>query len=196
MLRVLIIDNNDSFTYNVVEVIRKLNICSINVVFLEDFSVDGINNYDAFILSPGPGLPAERKSLNEIIKTIIKQRKPLLGVCLGHQAIAEYFKVNLKQLNRIIHGESSLIDITDDVIYKKLPKQIKVGRYHSWVVDKDSMPKCLKVTSNLADGTIMSFCHEKFNVRGVQFHPESILTEFGSDILYNWLVFCARQNEN
>lgn len=191
MIRVLIIDNSDSFTYNLVETFRQLDNCSVNVVYLEQLSVEQMDNYDAFVLSPGPGLPSERKTMNQVIKTIIDAKKPLLGVCLGHQAIVEYYSGSIKQLNRIIHGESSLIHKLDDVIYDNLPRQIEVGRYHSWAVNKDTLPKFLNITSETENGIIMSFKHMDLNVRGVQFHPESILTIHGSKILENWLTFCV-----
>lgn len=191
MIRVLIIDNNDSFTYNLVEVLRQNNPCSVEVCILEDIEVDSLNQYNAFILSPGPGLPEERKQFNSIIAEIIRIRKPLLGVCLGHQAIATYFSGKIKQLDRIIHGESSEIETIDDGLFKALPNTIKVGRYHSWVVDKTSFPTQLKVTATTKDALIMAFRHESLNVRGVQFHPESILTPFGKEILSNWLTFCV-----
>lgn len=191
MIRVLIIDNSDSFTYNLVEAFRQLNNCTVNVVFLEQLSADQLLDYDAFVLSPGPGLPSERKAMNHIIETIIRLKKPLLGVCLGHQAIVEYYGGTIKQLDRIIHGESSQILNLNDVIYSELPNVIDVGRYHSWAVEKETMPKFLNITSETDDGIIMSFKHDELNVRGVQFHPESILTLYGNKILHNWLTFCV-----
>jgi len=195
MIRVLIIDNSDSFTYNLVEVFRQLKICTVCVVYLEQLLPEQLNDFDAFVLSPGPGLPSERNAMNKIIKAIIKSNKPLLGVCLGHQAIVEYYSGSIMQLDRIIHGESSQITFSDDIIFNDLPKQIDVGRYHSWTVDSATMPSFLKITSKTNNGIIMSFRHTELNVRGVQFHPESILTIHGSKILSNWLAFCMPANQ-
>ncbi len=196
MIKVLIIDNNDSFTYNLVEVFRQLPNCSVDVAFLEDIEHKYLLLFDAFVLSPGPGLPSERKALSHTIKDIIELNKPLLGVCLGHQAIAEYFTGKLIQLKRIIHGEASKIKLFEDYLFNDMPKEIEVGRYHSWVVDKDYLPKEFSITSETKSGLIMSVRHKKLNVRGVQFHPESILTKYGNQILANWLAFCLNKAAN
>lgn len=191
MHRVLIIDNSDSFTHNLLEVFRQLKSCKVEVIYLEDLELGFVYNFDAFVLSPGPGLPNDRKNLNKTIEAIVNSKKPLLGVCLGHQAITQYFSGGIKQLKRIIHGESSNISVFKDELYIDLPSEISVGRYHSWVVDETTFPNELKVTGKTSEGIIMSFCHKNLNIRGVQYHPESILTKEGRKILYNWLNFCV-----
>ena len=185
-MKLLIVDNYDSFTYNLYHYVNQF-VNNVEVVKNDQVNLSKINNFDKIILSPGPGLPNEHENLFKIID--ILKEKSLLGVCLGHQAIAEYFGANLLNLDLVNHGVSNEIIINEnDYIFNSLPKKINVGLYHSWFVDKKNFPKELIVTSNNKAGNIYSFKHSKFDIRGVQFHPESIMTEYGLKIIENWVT--------
>jgi len=187
MLSILIVDNNDSFTYNLVELLRQTKLCNITVCLLENIHKTNISAFAGIILSPGPGLPEEKQGLFDFIDSIV-DNKPILGVCLGHQAIVNYFGGKIYKLNKIIHGESSVITInTNHKIYNNLPEKIEVGRYHSWVADNNSLPECFEIGAKTDDNLIMSLKHKHKNIYSVQYHPESILTPQGNIILLNWL---------
>ena len=193
MHSILIADNNDSFTYNLVELLRETKLCNVTVCLLENIQNVNIDIFDGIILSPGPGLPEEKKGLFEFIDQI-QETKPLLGVCLGHQAIAKYFGAKIYQLNSIIHGEASNISLNNNHnIFNSLPSQINVGRYHSWAIAENSLPQCFDIGAITNDNIIMSIKHKTLNINSVQFHPESILTPLGKDILKNWLIYCVIQ---
>jgi anthranilate synthase component 2 len=187
MKKVLIIDNYDSFTYNLVHYLEELN-CEVIVLRNDEFELSEIEKFDTIILSPGPGIPSQAGLLNDVIATFASTKK-ILGICLGQQAIAEVFGGSLLNMNKVHHGVAATISISvaDEILFKDLPKQIEVGRYHSWVINSDDFPSDLEVTSTTADGEIMSIRHKKFNLKGVQFHPESILTPYGKVILSNWI---------
>ncbi len=192
MLAILIVDNNDSFTYNIVEMLRQTKLCSVDVCLLENIEGYDLGTYDGIILSPGPGLPIEKKGLFELIDKI-QATKPILGVCLGHQAIAEYFGADIYRLNKIVHGEASTITIDKNLsIFKNLPVNIEVGRYHSWAVAENTLPVCFEIGAKTSGNTIMSLKHKTKNINTVQFHPESILTPYGKNILTNWLIYCVK----
>ena len=185
-MQVLLIDNYDSFTYNIEHYLR--NYCNINVIRIDDLDLQSIKEYDKIVLSPGPGLPKHRKQLFAIIKKTIEHNKPLLGICLGHQAIAEYFGAELYNLNEVNHGlEKETIVIKETYIYKNIPAKFNSGRYHSWAVKKDSLPKELEISSIDNDNIIMSINHTVLDINGLQYHPESILTKQGKEILENWI---------
>ena len=182
--KVLVIDNYDSFTYNLVHYMEDLDF-DVTVVRNDEFSMDFVENFDKILISPGPGIPDEAGQTKELIKTFYST-KSIMGVCLGHQAIGEVFGGKLKNLDNVFHGISTEIEIiSEDKLFNGIPKKIKVGRYHSWVVEK--LNKNLEVLAHDVDGNIMALRHKDHKVWGVQFHPESILTEFGKDILKNWL---------
>lgn len=192
MRKILLVDNNDSFTYNLVEVFRQTRLCHVQPLLIHHVNLSDIALYDAVVISPGPGLPDEKKELKVIIETCLAFKKSLLGVCLGHQAIIQYFGGTLKQLDSIVHGESTEIEVdTQAPIFKDLVSKIEVGRYHSWVVDKQTLPEAFDITSYTNQGLIMSVKHRHLNINGVQFHPESILTPKGQQILKNWIVYCV-----
>lgn len=185
-MKILIIDNYDSFTYNIVHAVRE---CGVNpdVVRNDDFDIDSVADYDKIILSPGPGIPCEAGLMPEVLERYAIS-KPILGVCLGHQAIGERFGAQLRCLDEVYHGVKSTIKIVKPhYIYDTLPANIEVGRYHSWVVDSNELPDCLEVTAVSDDGNIMSLRHRDYDVSGVQFHPESILTDTGLTIIKNWI---------
>jgi anthranilate synthase component 2 len=186
--KILIIDNYDSFTYNIVNLIKNVSKNYIDVYRNDNISLDLINNYDKIILSPGPGLPKNANILKPLIKKFF-HTKNIFGICLGLQAIAEVFGAKLLNTKKVYHGVSSFIKIIDykELIFKNLSKKIKVGRYHSWIVSNKNLPKKLKITAIGPKGEIMALRHKKYNIRGVQFHPESILTPTGKKIMKNWL---------
>lgn len=186
MKRIVIIDNYDSFTYNLAHLVKSLG-ADITVVRNDKFQFPDLETYDGIILSPGPGVPSEAGLLLKVIKCYAG-KKPMLGVCLGHQAIGDVFGAKLKNLSEVYHGVATPCEIiVADRIFNGLPNEIEVGRYHSWVVEKDKFPSCLEVTSVSSDGEIMSLRHRQYDIRGIQFHPESILTPFGAKIIGNWL---------
>ena len=188
MKKVLVIDNYDSFTYNLVHYLEELN-CEVMVLRNDEFELDEIAKYENIILSPGPGIPSESGLLIDVIKTYAST-KNILGICLGQQAIGEVFGGTLINLNTVYHGVASTITqlVDDETLFSNIPKSFSVGRYHSWVLNPTDFPQELEITSESENGEIMSIRHKKFRVKGVQFHPESILTPQGKTILSNWLT--------
>ena len=185
-MKTVIIDNYDSFTYNLAHLVKELG-AEVSVVRNDQFRLSELKPFDKIILSPGPGIPTEAGLLMDVIDAYASV-KPILGVCLGHQAIGEYFGGKLTNLSQVFHGIASTISITaPDYIYKELPAQVQVGRYHSWVVDNEGLPDCLEVTSVSEEEQIMSLRHKQYDVRGIQYHPESVLTPEGRKIIANWL---------
>ncbi|MDD3877239.1 MAG: aminodeoxychorismate/anthranilate synthase component II [Bacteroidales bacterium] len=186
-MKILIIDNYDSFTFNLYHYLEEIS--ELVHVFRNDgIDLKNVDDYDAIVLSPGPGLPQDAGICIDVIKSYCHTKK-ILGVCLGHQAIAMAFGGRLKNLSTVLHGVSRLTHLTQpkDYIYKEIPEAFSCGRYHSWVVDKNNLPEELTVTATDDNGEIMSLKHRSFDVRGVQFHPESILTDYGKRLLKNWL---------
>ncbi len=185
-MKLLIFDNYDSFTYNIVHAVRELGI-EPDVRRNDCITLPEVAAYDKIIISPGPGIPSEAGILPELLKRYAPE-KPILGVCLGEQAIGECFGAKLENLSRVYHGIRSEISIIKpDYIFEGLPDRIEVGRYHSWVVSRENLPDCLEVTAVSDDGNIMALRHTAYDVRGVQFHPESILTPDGMTIISNWI---------
>lgn len=189
MIKVLVIDNYDSFTWNLVQILRESGICEFKVVYNDQLKVEQCEAYSHLLFSPGPGLPSEAGITNDAIKHW-SGKKNILGVCLGHQAIAEVFGARLRLLPHPAHGESSIIKVFNNQtgIFKELPEQFPVGRYHSWVVDQDSLPEELEISAVDQSGNIMALRHRNYPVFGVQFHPESILTTHGKQILMSWIL--------
>jgi anthranilate synthase component 2 len=186
-VKILLIDNHDSFTYNLLHSIKKVKGTVVTVKKNDEIGVDEPESYDKIIFSPGPGIPEEAGLMLEIIRKY-SGKKPMLGICLGHQAIAETFGCKLLNMNDVLHGISSPVTvIADSYLFDNLPSEFNAGRYHSWIVDKDTLPSSLEVTGIDQDGNIMSFQHKKLDIQGVQFHPESILTPFGDKIIENWV---------
>ncbi|MFW6289698.1 MAG: anthranilate synthase component II [Mariniphaga sp.] len=187
-MKILVIDNYDSFTWNLVHAIKKISGFQVDVFRNDEIRLEEIDKYDKIVLSPGPGLPGEAGLLLDIIKTYAS-RKSILGVCLGHQAIGEAFGAKLLNMNRVIHGMATPVKVSapGNELFKGLPETFEVGRYHSWIVQKDNLPDCFEVTSCDTEGMIMSMKHKTYNVEGVQFHPESVLTPLGEKIIENWL---------
>jgi len=188
MKKILVLDNYDSFTYNIVHIVKKITDAKVEVYRNDKITLKKIENFNKIILSPGPGVPDEANILKPLIKRYANS-KSIFGVCLGQQAIAEVFGGKLINSKRIYHGVSSLIEIIDDkeILFNKIPKKIKVGRYHSWVISQDMFPSDLKITALGSEKEIMAIRHKNYDVSGVQFHPESILTPYGFKIIENWL---------
>lgn len=185
MKKVLVIDNYDSFTYNLVHYLEDLG-CEVTVKRNDQLSLEEVRPFKKILLSPGPGIPDEAGLLKDIIREYAPTHS-ILGVCLGQQAIGEVFGAKLKNIERVYHGVSTPIHIVaPDPIYDNLPEEIEVGRYHSWVV-AENLPDALIATSVDANGQIMSLKHATYDVRGVQYHPESVLTPEGKKILENWI---------
>ena len=185
-MKIVIIDNYDSFTYNLAHLVKDLG-ADVTVYRNDQFRLNELESFDKIILSPGPGIPSEAGLLLDVIKAYAG-RKPILGVCLGHQAIGEHFGGRLTNLSEVYHGvQTEGTQFGTDPIFDGLPRRIVMGRYHSWVVDRAGLPDCLEVTAVSDDGQIMALQHKNFNIHGIQFHPESVLTPDGRAIINNWL---------
>ena len=185
-MKIAIIDNYDSFTYNLYHLIRELG-AEVNVYRNDKFKLPDLQAYDKIVLSPGPGIPSEAGLLMDVIHEYAS-KKPILGVCLGHQAIGEAFGAKLENLRDVYHGVTTPCHITHpDYLFEGLPQDFAVGRYHSWAVSKEGLPDCIEITSESPDGCIMSIRHRRLDIRGIQYHPESVLTEVGKTIITNWI---------
>ncbi len=186
-MKLLILDNYDSFTYNIVHAVREEGVTP-TVARNDRITIPEVAAFDKIIISPGPGIPSEAGILPDLLQEYAT-KKPILGVCLGHQAIAERFGARLLNLPEVYHGlqKPARLLVDDDYLFDGLPATFPVGRYHSWVVDPEGFPGELEVTAVDDDGNIMALRHRELDVRGVQFHPESILTPQGSAIIHNWL---------
>lgn len=186
-MKILVLDNYDSFTYNLVHLLEKVCEYPIEVRRNDKISIKEVEQFDKILLSPGPGLPNEAGILPEVIKRYAA-KKDILGVCLGLQAIGESFGGKLKNLDQVYHGISTPVQLlAEDVLFKDCPKSFKAGRYHSWVVDNLGLPSCFAITATDDEGNIMALKHKQYKVKGVQFHPESILSEYGEQIIRNWI---------
>lgn len=186
-MRILVFDNYDSFTYNLVHVIKEVSDAEVVVVRNDKLDLKDVAAYDKIVLSPGPGIPSEAGLLLDIIK-MYAGKIDILGVCLGHQAIGEAFGASLINLDDVHHGLAENVkQVAEDVLFDGLPEVFEVGRYHSWIVAGNNLPDCFEVTSIDDQGQIMSMRHKEFKLRGVQFHPESVLTPHGKQIIKNWI---------
>ena len=185
-MKIVIIDNYDSFTYNLSHLVKELG-AEVTVLRNDSFPIEELETYDKILLSPGPGIPKEAGLLLEVIRTYAG-KKPILGVCLGEQAIGEVFGGKLTNLSEVYHGIQSPIRITaSNYLFEGLPEEMLVGRYHSWVIDRENFPDALEITAVSQEGYIMALRHKDFDVQGIQFHPESVLTPDGKKIISNWL---------
>ncbi len=187
-MKILVLDNYDSFTYNLVQYITELTGETPSVFRNDQISLDAVDAYDCIILSPGPGLPSDAGIMPALIKRYAPTKR-IFGVCLGQQAIGEAFGGTLYNLPKVYHGVATPIQIVDksEAIFKNVPSEILVGRYHSWAVVKETLPAELKVTAVDTEGVIMALSHVEYDVKGVQFHPESIMTDYGKQILRDFL---------
>ncbi len=189
MKKILVFDNYDSFTYNLVHLIRELGYGSQMEIHRNDkIALPEVNKFDKILLSPGPGIPSEAGTMMELIKTYAPT-KSIFGVCLGHQGIAEAFGARIYNMPLVLHGMVNQVHISDkdENLFYNVPAQFKIGHYHSWAVVEESVNGSLKITAVDENGQVMGLRHLTYDVRGVQFHPESILTEYGKEIMLNWL---------
>ena len=185
-MKIVIIDNYDSFTYNLAHLVKELGV-EVTVYRNDQFELPQLEEFDKIILSPGPGIPSEAGLLLDVIRTYAG-KKPMLGVCLGHQAIGEAFGAKLTNLSDVFHGVATEgTQFGNDPIFAGLPKRIVMGRYHSWIVSKDGFPSCLEITAESDEGQVMALRHKEYDIHGIQFHPESVLTTEGKTMLDNWL---------
>ena len=186
-MKILVFDNYDSFTYNLVHLVEKITHEKVDVYRNDKMSMEKVKEYDKIILSPGPGIPEEAGLLLPLIKEYASS-KSILGVCLGHQAIGQAFGGELINLSSVFHGVATSCELrATSYLFRDLPTQIEVGRYHSWVVSKENFPDELEITAEDESGMIMGLQHKTYDVQGVQFHPESVLTPLGEEIMRNWL---------
>jgi len=187
-MKILVIDNYDSFTYNLVHVIKKITGDTVSVVRNDEITLEEVEEYDKIVLSPGPGIPDEAGILKPLIREYAS-RKSILGVCLGHQAIAEVFGARLYNMKEVIHGMATPVNVVSrsSSLYNGVPDIFEAGRYHSWIVDSNNLPGCLEVTGVDGENRMMSLRHREYDVQGVQFHPESVLTPYGERMIGNWM---------
>lgn len=189
-MKVLLIDNYDSFVYNLAQLVEESGICDLEVISYDKVNENIIEGFDKFIISPGPGIPQDFPYLEKYIRTFYKQ-KDILGVCLGFEAIALSFGGEIIQSGKVFHGFSKKTKIIDpdNYIFKNVPNEFEAGLYHSWILDQGKFPSELKITAQADDGVIMALSHNDYNLTGFQYHPESIMTKEGKTMVWNWLNF-------
>jgi len=182
------IDNYDSFTFNLVQIIRESGLCQIEVVSYDKVDDKLIERFDKILMSPGPGIPPDFPNLQKIVKKFYKS-KSFLGICLGHEAIAMAFGGTIHHLGRVFHGITKRTKICSlkNYVFEDVPEEFEAGLYHSWALDEKTFPAELEITSRAEDGVIMAFTHKEYDLTGFQFHPESIMTKVGQKLIYNWL---------
>lgn len=188
MRSILVIDNYDSFTYNLVYYIEKITGEKTDVYRNDEITIDEVDRYKKILLSPGPGIPNEAGICLDLVRRYAPT-KSIIGICLGHQAIAEAFGGRLLNLSQVHHGVKSQVTILNnrEPLFSGIPAILEAGRYHSWVVERDSLPSCFTITCEDKEGIVMGISHKQYDLRGLQFHPESVLTEYGMDIMRNWI---------
>ena len=187
-MKVLIIDNYDSFTHNLAQIIEQSGLCELKIIPYHEAKDELIEQFDKIVMSPGPGIPSDFPNLEMIVKRFYKS-KSILGVCLGHEAIALAFGGSIHHLGRVFHGvtKRTLLTKQKSYIFDGIPQEFDAGLYHSWALDEKIFPNELIVTARAEDGVIMAFCHKACDLTGFQFHPESIMTKYGEQMLLNWL---------
>jgi anthranilate synthase component II len=187
-MKILVLDNYDSFTYNLVYILRELH-DNIEVHRNDKIALEDVAVYDKILLSPGPGIPSEAGIMPELVRTYAAT-KSILGICLGHQCIGEVFGASLENMTDVLHGisDKAIVKDTNELIFRGLPAEFQVGRYHSWSVLTDTVPDTMTITAIDEQNRVMALAHKTYDVRGVQFHPESVLTDHGKQMLQNWLV--------
>ncbi len=187
-MQIALVDNHDSFTWNLVELFRRLGGVRLDVISSSSVDVEALGGFDGIVFSPGPGIPAEQPAMFDILDRWASER-PILGACLGHQAIARWLGAEIVNLSRPVHGEQTELELlTDDALFAGIERPVLAGLYHSWAVDAQTLPEEMVATAQTGNGRLMAMCHRQWNLRGVQFHPESILTSAGEAIMRNWLA--------
>jgi anthranilate synthase component II len=188
MKQILVLDNYDSFTYNLVHMLKEINEGGVSVIRNDEIDLDSVDRYSHVVLSPGPGLPSEAGRMPELVRRFSPTKK-ILGVCLGHQCIGEMFGAKLHNLSTVLHGKGIETVVTDqeEILFKGIPPRFTAARYHSWVVSRQDFPDCLKITAEDDMGEVTAIRHREYDLCGVQFHPESVLTPDGMSMLKNWL---------
>lgn len=186
-MRILVLDNYDSFTYNLVYILRELH-PGVEVFRNDKIALEEVEAYDKILLSPGPGIPSEAGIMQDLVRRYAPA-KSILGICLGEQGIAEVFGASLENMSDVLHGVSHEVTVTDpeERLFQGIPSSFMAGRYHSWTVVPSSVPDTLKITAVDREGRVMGIAHKQYDVKGLQFHPESVLTEYGKEMLANWL---------
>jgi len=186
-MRLMILDNRDSFTYNIVESFRKIGVEDIQIFNPDSFSIEQMSGFDRIIIGPGPGLPEDHPLIFKLLKSLEAQQS-VLGICLGHEALALHYGGKIRHLKRVFHGDAGIVQWRNapDYLRKGVPNGFTVGLYHSWIVDESSLPKDIVVTAMSPEGLIMGIKHVNLPLFGFQFHPESFITKFGLQILSNW----------
>ena len=187
-MKILVLDNYDSFTYNLVQYIERVLKEKIDVRRNDQITLGEVERYDRILISPGPGIPVEAGITLDMIREYGSSKR-ILGVCLGHQAIAEAYGGTIRNLDRVYHGVTGQMRLLvgDDYLFEGVPADFEAGRYHSWVVEKETLPGEMEITAENDEGYIMALRHREYDVRGVQFHPESVMTEYGGRMILNWL---------
>ncbi|MEC4085017.1 anthranilate synthase component II [Myroides odoratimimus] len=186
--QIVIIDNHDSFTYNLVQLFDENEHCNITVIPHDEVVLESLDKFDMLVLSPGPDVPRSYPILFRILDRY-KADKPILGVCLGHQTIGEYFGARLENLSYVYHGQSTTLHYrTEDTLFTTIDTPVSVGLYHSWALSTNDFPEELEVVALSNEGVIMSIRHRTYNIKGVQFHPESYITSHGREIINNWVL--------
>ena len=187
-MNIMVLDNYDSFTYNLVHILKELTGGTVDVYRNDEITLEGVGRYDRIVISPGPGVPDDAGITKQLISHFAPT-KSILGVCLGCQAIGEVFGARLINLDRVFHGVKTDIEVADqdDRLFRDMPASFEAGRYHSWVVSEKDLPQNLRITARDNEGMIMALTHSVYDVKGVQFHPESVMTAAGKKILDNWL---------
>ncbi len=188
-MKILVLDNYDSFTYNLVHLLRELGVSGLEVHRNDKITLEEVEKFDKILLSPGPGLPSEAGIMPHLIRQYAAT-KSILGICLGHQGISEVFGAQLENMSDVLHGVATRAVVTspDENLFHNLPGEFKTCRYHSWTVVPESVPDVLEVTAEDENGKVMAIRHRQYDVKGLQFHPESILTEHGKEMIRNWLA--------
>lgn len=187
-MKILVIDNYDSFTYNLVYLLKQNDqVKKLKVIRNDKINGEVLEDYDKILLSPGPGIPSEAGTMPELLKEFAS-KKSILGVCLGHQGMGEAFGCELENMNQVLHGFQDEINVdTTDYLFKGLPEKITIGRYHSWRIKKNTLKHPLEIISTDEEGQVMGIRHAHYDIRGVQFHPESVMTQHGKQIIDNWI---------
>lgn len=187
-MQILLLDNHDSFTYNLAELLRCYHKGTFNIISPENIVIEEVKKFDKIIFSPGPGRPDEHPVMIKILQEYAS-RRPILGICLGMQTMAIHYGANMKNLKQVVHGQPKKLVILNPFhpIFKNIPNQTNVGLYHSWAIDSNNLPPALEILARSPDGVIMALAHKDFDICGVQFHPESIMTPYGWKMIVNWL---------